>query len=241
MERTNYVNKAKDLILKTARTTALVIVPLAAAVTARGGAIAIPGGNPSCTTNIPSGSCASIDTQLADLGSGIEGLSLFLSGGGEQGFQVFSSGSSTLLVTLLDFGTVSGGSIPAGTMIPLGYSFTAAMLSGGSIGSWSVTFELGLSPGGSDYGQAIESGSGSGTFSGGGVLDVSPTIASGSTLYETAQLNLTVNGPGFVEVTIPGDGSFDFDSVPSVPEPGSVGLIGAGLAFLGALLRRSRR
>src|ERR1700733_7051595 len=79
MERTNYVAKAKSLMMRTVRTTALVIVPLAAAVNAHAGAIALPIGNYTCAyvdnSNSTSGSCSGGDSQQASLGSGVQGMS----------------------------------------------------------------------------------------------------------------------------------------------------------------------
>jgi hypothetical protein len=243
MERTNYVNKAKSLILKTARTTALVIMPLAAAVSAHAGSIALPTGNLSCSTSIPSGSCQGGEAQLADLGSGVQGLSFFTSGGFTQGFSI-SSGTTIMTMMLADFGIVSGGSIPTGTMIPVDWAFSTSASSGATINSWNLAFQLGSGPGFIDDGVVSGGGSGAGFFSGSNTLITTGPILSGSPLYESVLLTLNLNGNfGFIQITVPNGTTFDFQSVAasSVPEPASVGLIGAGLAFFGALLRRRRK
>lgn len=243
MERTNYVNKAKSLMLKAARTSALVIVPLAAAVSAHAGSVALPSGNVSCSSNISGGTCFGGDSQLADLGSGVQGLSFFTSGGFTQTFFT-SSGSSVLQMTLADFGTL-GGTIAGGTQIPVDWVFTLTPFSGATIESWTLSFELGSSPGFTDYGAVSGSGISGGSISGGDTLTVSQDIASGSTLYESVVLsvNTTNLGGGGVQVTVPTLSTWDFNSVAAaaVPEPASVGMIGASLAFLGALIRRRRK
>jgi hypothetical protein len=173
----------------------------------------------------------------------VQGLSFFTSGGFTQGFNI-SSGTTIMTMTLADFGTVSGGTIPAGTLIPVAWNFTTAANSGAAITSWNLGFELGSSPGFTNDGAVSGSGSGAGTFSGSSVLTVSNNIVSGSTLYETVVLTLNLNGNfGFIQITVPTNTTFDFQSVAAsaVPEPASVGLIGAGLAFFGALLRRRRK
>jgi hypothetical protein len=248
MERMNYVSKAKELILKTARTTALVIVPLAAAVSAHAGTVLLPTGNAACSTNIPSGSCPGGDTQLADLGSGIAGVSLFMNSGSQTFF--FSSGSGAGLDLALTDSGVLGGSIAGGTSLPVGWNFTLTSLSG-SIGSWTLTFELGSTFGGSDYGSVGVSGSGAGTFASPlptttFLTIASGGIASGSTLFEEAILVFNASTGGSfadVEINVPKGSSFDFNSVPgtSTPEPATLGIMGAGLAFLGAMLRRRKK
>lgn len=233
-------------MLKTARTTALVIVPLAAAVSAHASTVVLPTGNPTCSTNL-SGSCPGGVEQLADLGSGVQGVSLFMNSGGQTFFA--SSGSHTGLdLALSASGLLVNGPLAGGTAIPVGWNFTLTSTSG-SIGTWNLTFELGSSEGGSDFGSVGVNGSGGGTFvsTPGTFLDVAAGgIASGSTVFEEAILtfNASTNGPPLdVFINVPAGTSFDFNSTPaaSTPEPSSLGIMAAGLAFLGGLFRRRKQ
>jgi len=251
VERTNYVDKAKSLMLKTARTTALVIVPLAAAVSAHAGTIiSLPeSGNPTCTVSFISGSCSASDSPEPSLGSGIQGLSFFTSGGFTQNLFLSTSGSSLPVgIAMADSG-ILGGTIGAGTLIPVDWFFTLDPLSGsGTIDSWVLTFALGLTAGGQDFGFASTSGGSIGssgaTIIGGPInLAVTNNIGSGTTLFESVTLLMNVTTDLGVQVTVPGLTSWDFQSVAATaaPEPATTGLIGASLAFLGVLLRRRRK
>jgi hypothetical protein len=238
-------------MLKAARTTALVIVPLAAAVSAQAGSVALPSsGNPTCAVSGGSGGfCFSGDAQLTDLGSGVQGLSFFTSGGFTQNLFVSSSGSSADISMGMGDSGVLGGTIANGTAIPVSWAFNMTPLSGlGVINSWSLTFALGSLAGTADYGFASTSGGSIGssgaTIVGGPInLLVSQDILSGSTLFETVKLTINASTDVGVQVTVPQGTTWDFNSVASaaVPEPASVGMIGAGLAFLGALVRRRRK
>lgn len=241
MERTNYVSKAKNLILQTARTTALVIMPLAAAVSAQAGSISLPTTGASCTVagGDSGSSCKGGDALVnPDPGVGVRGLSFFTSGG--QSF-FLSSGSATLILS--DHGTLTGGSIAAGTVIPLKWDFTLSS-SSGSITSWIIGFDLGSSFTNGDYGSNTFSGSGTGHFTGSGSLTIaSGGIAAGASVFESGLISISVSSFTQLGVNVPPDASLDFGNsvTSSVPEPASVGMIGAGLAFLGALVRRRRK
>lgn len=246
MERTNYVAKAKTLMLAAARTTALVIVPLATAVSAHASSIALAAsGSPTCVTSASGSVCFAGDSPESSLGSGVQGLSFYTSGGSTQNLFVSSSGSSVPVTMTMGDSGIMAGTIAAGTLIPVSWDFNMTPLSGsGTIDSWSLVFELGSTSGGSDYGSAGTSGGSIGssgsTIIGGPInLNVLSNILSGNTLFETVLLTMNVTTSQGVQVTVFNATSWDFDSVASasIPEPATTGLIGAGLAFLGALLR----
>jgi PEP-CTERM motif len=246
MENTNYVARAKALMMKTARTTALVIVPLAAAVSAHAGAI-LPTSNLTCKFNDEftfSGSCNSSvgDTQAAALG-GIQGVSFFTTDG-PIGFSL--SGSTTFVKLIVGAGGPLSGNLTQND--PVGFSFSFNLPSGGSLTTWQITMAFGNAFNDSSYGSFSMSGSGvSGSStpeSGSGTITIpSGGVASGSTFWETTTITATSSGGSFLNINVPSGGTFDYNSVAAsgVPEPGSVGLIGSGLAFLGYLFRRRRK
>jgi hypothetical protein len=248
MERTNYVAKAKNLMMSTVRTTALVIVPLAAAVNAHAGSVALPTGNYGCSTvqDGNNGTCNGADFQESNLGSGVQGIAFYSNG--PISFALSSGGTSQITVTMSDWGTTSG-TIPAGTQIPVDALFDLTASTDSSIGSWTLTFMLGTAIGNDFYGSASGSGAvGGNSLTISSTLDVSPDIPAG-TLYETAQLTFSATGSESEEhasasVDVPNVNTWTFDSVAAttaVPEPASLGMIASGLAMIGAWIRRRKR
>ena len=200
MENTNYVARAKALMMKTARTTALVIVPLAAAVSAHAGAI-LPTSNLTCTTidSSGSGSCTMSDAQQSSQ-SGITGVSFFTtSGSGPVGFNL--SGSSTNVTLKVGAGGNLSGDLTQND--PVSFNFNFNLQSGGSVSAWAITLAFGNSFNDFSYGTFFASGSGgSGSFipeSGSGSLVIPGGVASGSLFWETVTLSATISGGSFLQ------------------------------------------
>jgi hypothetical protein len=233
MEPTNYVERAKSLMQKTARTTALVIVPLAAAVSAHAGAIsALPTSNFSCVTidNGASGGCSGGAVQLG-ASNGVAGVQLFTTGS----ISFSNSGGELILSTN---GDISGGTLLSGTTLPLAWDFILSPTGTSDLIGWQLVFTLDVS--GSPIGSFTTSGLGNGTITGTGSLqttaDASTNVSLIGDLTWTGDSNADT-----IDVSVPGGSSFDFNSPGGVPEPASTGLVAAGLAWLGWRLRKIRR
>lgn len=245
MERTDYVAKAKELMKKTARTAALVIVPLSAAVSAHATTISgatLPTQNFSCSTGgSASGATADCSSgagifQLPG-NTGITGASFFTfspvfvgaSGSGSADIEMWAGTNSFLG--------------PLTQNVPLAIDFNIEAFSGGTISDWSFIIVLGSSPEDNTYGQFDMSGSGaSGSFT--ASIPINGTVPSGVPFYETWELSANYqNVVAGVEFDVPGAASVDLQSAAAsgVPEPGTIGLIGAGLALLGGIFRRRKR
>ena len=248
----NYTEKAKRLMQKAARTTALVIVPLASAISAHAipfNGPVLPPGNPTCTGsdngspfNCSGGSFSRSPISI----TGIQGVSLFTSGG------VFFENGGTATLVLSASGLISGAGIPNGTLIPLGFVFGAGFDDGGvgaTVTDWDLEFTLldgasligdsGLLTGGfSDSGGSFVADTSSMTTTG----DALP----GDTLTEQVTLHVSWDpGEGdSLVLDVPDVATFDYNSttdISSVPEPGTMGLAGSVFALAGYhLLRRKK-
>jgi hypothetical protein len=233
MQNIDYVSRAKALLKAHARTAALVIVPLAAAVSAHAGAV-LPNGNFQCSyspNDNSGGNCA------GGVNAAGGALSFYLSSGG-----VALQGGGTLMEH--SNGSVAT-AITEGSSIPYSYEIglfleetdpsyaleiqikdttTSTMLVDST---FTGTFGLGSTP-----------VTGSGTFTALGSSNSGDNIVVGYLLTLAG-----VPGNGLVTVTVPEGTSVDLGPVGNagVPEPASVGLMGGGLAALGYLWRKRRK
>jgi hypothetical protein len=236
MERIDYVARAKRLLTQSARTAALVIVPLAAAATAHATtAFIMPTGNFACSADGDASSNCSDVVQVNGpfaAANGFEGMSFSNQLGQDVSIGVSSGGAATL--------QMSAGGSTSETLdqdVPVGWNFTLADTGTVVITGWSLTFKLGSSAGNSTYGSLTTTGgAATGTFTGSNTIPVS--IDSSGTIFETVVLTVTDTGTGNVNITFP----FYVGSQGwAVPEPATVGTLGAGLGFLAWLYRRRKR
>jgi hypothetical protein len=234
VERTNYVQKAKQLIQQTARTAALVIVPLAAAVNAHAITVvpALPTGNFSCQT--PNGSCSGADAQLAAQ-NGIQGVKFYTNGF----VDIFVPASGGGLLILSSSGPLNG-TIAGGYQMPLFYDFTLSGSGNTSGMNWTLMYSIQPLSGPSGSSTTV-SGSGVGTFTSNTSMTVpSGGFAPGNYTLQVA-FRVTPSAATDLSVNVP-TSSFDFNAVAlGTPEPATGGIAIAGVAAMGITLMRRRR
>jgi len=250
---------------RAARTTALVIVPLATALSGHAGPIfngpILPPGSFACT-GVDNGTGFGCSGGAANLSptstNGLQGVSLFTDF--RSGPEFFSGGHAQLI--LQASGLLANAGIPSGTAIPLEYAFNLSFLDGtvgATVSDWSLDFELfdGATAIG-DSGDILGSPSDpslSGGASFGDVigLTTNATALVGDTLLEQVTLNVYWSQPvgegnstvvdDTLVIDVPGATSFDYQStdIQSVPEPGTMGLTGAVLGLGGFFLMRRKK
>jgi hypothetical protein len=230
MQSIDSVSRAKAFIRSHARSAALAIVPLASVVSAHASPIVknLPTGNYSCSYTVnPSGggTCSGGATQIPGSLSQVGGTALFLSGELDLG----SSGGSIVM-------SVSGpvaAAIASGTSIPVSWDFDLDAITDPP---WSLTYSLGDITTSTMLGTATFSGNNSGEVTNNGFLTTTAASAVGNVLSLRITLSEQGDPEGGVDVgvSIPGGTSNDANpfSTNAVPEPSTLGLFGAGFAWL---------
>ena len=220
-----------------ARCAALVIVPLASAVGAHATQVtlSLPSSGFSCSL-LPNGGSGGDCSSGAGVTPNSGGISFFTSSGGF----AFSSGGS---IQMLTSGSGSG-AIGVGALVPYGYAFS---LDDEQIDpQW--TLEFGILDATTEtviLDQIVSGSFGVGTtlFSGSGTFTTLAGTSAGDIL--NAGFVLSENSADFVDIAIPEGSSVDFGAISNnastAPEPGSIGLLGGGLAWLAFQLRKRRK
>jgi hypothetical protein len=231
MQTIDSITRAKAFMRSHARTAALVIIPLAAVVSAHAGPI-LPNGNFVCSDNPNVGSGGSCSGGVNAAGGG---LSFYLASGG-----VVLQGGGTLMEHT---NGSAGAAITVGSSIPFDYDI--GLLAQQLDPSYSLDIQikdtttstmLVNSTFTGTFGPGFTALGDSGTFTSLGSSNAGDNIAVGYLL--------TLSGVPenvLVTVTVPGNLSVDLGPVgSSVPEPSTLGLLGAGLAWLGFRFRKGR-
>ena len=236
----DFVQRAKALIKSTAKSGALTILPLAAAV-----AMSMGSANAAATFNAGSaeGLCDNGTLGFTDLGTtgGVTGIKIFNPSGGT----CSASGSGSAFLSVGGVGTSGGGTFDANLeQLMVSFEFTGTMLINSEVSAdyaWSLTLSInggdafGLIDGVANDGELVSSANV-------GALVVDMTSVAGQAFNSWALiLQMERNDPEgatpyFIAVNIP-ENSIDINGVTprvgDVPEPGTIGLmIAGGLAFL---------
>lgn len=233
----DYVARAKALLIWKARTGALLVLPLAAAV---------QHAQAQTTLTLPTGhfNCSALFTASGGCSGGVANTPAQY---GLSGLRFGLSSPVTLIgpgiLTLSNYGTVtgtSGGSLGAGTPMRLSYDFTLST-SGGSFSDWQLQFQM------YDYAESANvlngsvSGSATGTFSGSFTVQLGGPLSQGDLVYDSASITVNNLTSGGATVTVPLDSSLDIDAAAPEPSTLSFGALGLALAGIRGGLRRKRR
>jgi len=231
-------------MLGKARTGALLVLPLAAAVQQAQATPplipTLPTGNFSCSTS--NGGCVS-GGDFNEFGTGLKGVGFYAD------FPITFNGSS-----YVDFSSSglmtgpSGGGLAAGSTVASGYNFTISNVSGGGFdgGTWSLMYEiLDTTTGQTALLDNSHSGGGAGLFSASFTDQLLFPLTVGDNLIVMADLTLTA-GPsgGFYSVSIPSNFTFDIGTsatAAAAPEPSTLSFGGLALAIAGVWSRLRRR
>lgn len=218
--------RAQALLAHHARTAALLIMPLAAALTASAAPV-LPASNFQCQAYAER-ACSGGASQLPATPGQVQGVKQWLDG------QVLADTGEHQVgwVSFSTSGTLNE-AMAAGTSIPIHYEFTVLGYSGSLASDWFAHFSI------------LRNGNVIGTTSAGGPVGgfqtgaVTLTLKSALNAGDNIEVETTIGGAtedGYILVEVP-QNSIDWNA--SVPEPASIGTAAAGLA-LAAILRRNR-
>ena len=223
--RSTLLDAAKAFIRRSTRSN--VIAPLAAVTLATAAqaqvVLNLPTGASYSGGSVPGGDYFA--TQLGAFNNitgvryGISSITLNGDAGGGPPYQTF----------FLDSSPGWSGSIPAGTTVPIAYSFTLGQSGSLAITNWSLTFRF--SP---ESATTVASGSGAGPFSGSYNYVVGGSPLSGGFYESSLEVNFTGSGQLSLSMNS-GSGGI---SVNAIPEPGTYGMLAGVMTLVFALRRR---
>jgi hypothetical protein len=187
------------------------------------------------------------DAALTATSDGVTGLKFWLPS--VSGFvDNENSGAETTILSLSSTGTVTGTGEPSGIFIPYSDDFSLATSVNGTLGSYSLVFDIKQGSTSIFSGAPTFTGTLTGktaTITGGSQFATINPITSGQTYTVSAVLTVNWNtnsGASGLTITVP-QNSFDTNSttfVATTPEPASFGLLAIGFVAFNVLRRRRR-